>query len=258
MHLLTRPGRLLAALLVATTLHAVPAHAKTCEGDKTARDLLDATDDVTRGQSSIATMEMHVKTSHYERTMKMKAWSKGTDDTLIRILEPAKDAGMATLKVGDNIWNYLPKVDRTMKVPAGMMSGNWMGSHFTNDDLVKESRLADDYTYEFTECPADNEDGLYVLTLTPKPDAPVVWGKVVSRVRPDEQPVEVTYYDEHGNLVRTMTFEDYKTFGDRTAPTKMTLVPADKPGEFTQITYDDLQFAADIPSSTFTLQALEQ
>ena len=95
--------------------------------DPTIEELLLATDDVVRGESSVASTEMYVKTARYERTMKMKTWSMGTDKTLVVIMEPAKDQGTATLKVDDNIWNYLPKVDRTMKVPASMMSGSWMG-----------------------------------------------------------------------------------------------------------------------------------
>ena len=123
--------------------------------EPTIEALLTATDDAARGQSSVAVIAMEVKTANYERTMKMKAFSKGTDKSLVRILEPAKDAGVSTLKVDENLWNYLPKVDRTMKVPAGMMSGSWMGSHFTNDDLVRESRLSEDFVCAFEKKPTD-------------------------------------------------------------------------------------------------------
>ena len=165
---------------------------------------------------------------------------------------------MATLKVEDNIWNYLPKVDRTMKVPASMMSGAWMGSHFSNDDLVKESRMAQDYTFAITSTPADNEAGEYVIECTPKPDAPVVWGKVVVKVRgSDEMPTEITYWDEKGNLKRTMVFDEIREMGGRTIPCRMKLVPADKPDEFTEIVYDEIEYDVEIPDETFTLQALK-
>ena len=232
--------------------------------EPTIEELLDATDDIQRGESSIGVVEMHVKTQRYERAMKMKSWAMGQEKTLIRILEPAKDAGMCTLKVDDNIWNYLPKVDRTMKVPAGMMSGNWMGSHFTNDDLVKENRLSEDFTYEMTQKPADNEAGVYVITLVPKPDAPVVWGKVVVKVTPDKMPKSIEYFDEggeggtEGELMRTMTFEDVRDFDGRLVPALMRLIPANKPGEFTEVRYVELEFDVKMPESTFTLQALRQ
>ena len=119
---MTRTTIPLLGLLVGPCL-AAPALA----ADPSIDELLDATDDIQRGQSAHATVEMQVKTDRYERTMKMESWSEGTDKSLIRILEPAKDAGVTTLMVDDNIWNYLPKVDRTMKVPAGMMSGRGWG-----------------------------------------------------------------------------------------------------------------------------------
>jgi len=242
---------LLSLLLVGTA----PALAQETEAD--IEKLLRGTDDVARGQSSIATMQMHVKTRRYERTMKMKAWAQGSEKSLIRILSPAKDAGVTTLKVGENLWNYLPKVDRTMKIPSGMMSGSWMGSHLSNDDLVRESRLSEDYSWTVDERP-QGDSGQWRITLVPKPDAPVVWGKVVATIGADELPRSIEYFDEKGELVRTMTWSDVKEVDGRTLPTRMRIQPADAPDEFTELTYADIDFNADIPESMFSLQALKR
>lgn len=223
--------------------------------DPTVEELLNATDDVLRGESSRAVVEMHVKTSRYERTMKMETWSQGTEKSLIVIRAPAKDEGVSTLKVGDNIWNYLPKVDRTMKVPAGMMGGSWMGSHFTNDDLVKESRLSEDFTW--TD-PTKNDAGNWVLTLTPKENAAIVWGSVMVEVTPDRMPVSIAYNDEDGSLARTMTWEDIREVDGRKLPMVMRLVPAEKPEEFTKITYAEIDFDIELAESTFSLQSLKR
>ncbi|MFT5684421.1 MAG: outer membrane lipoprotein-sorting protein [Myxococcota bacterium] len=225
--------------------------------DPTVEQLLSGTDDLTRGTSSQAIMVMEVKTARYERTVKMQSWSQGTDKSLIQILEPAKEAGISTLKVGDNIWNYLPKVDRTMKVPAGMMSGAWMGSHISNDDLVKESRLSEDFDYEITERP-EGDTGRWVIELTPRPDAAIVWGKIVATIGVDQLPQTISYHDEDGALVRTMTYSDIRDIGGRLIPTRFTVVPADKPGEYTAISYESLEFDVEIPDSTFSLQALRR
>ena len=225
--------------------------------DATIERLLNSTDDVARGDSSVAVMVMEVKTERYERTVKMKAWSQGTDKSLVVILEPAKEKGVATLMVEDNIWNYLPKVDRTMKVPAAMMSGSWMGSHVTNDDLVKGSRMSEDYTWELTADPA-NGDTNYVIELTPRPDAPVVYGKVIVTVTPDELPVSTTFHDEDGTLVRTMEYKDVKTVDGKEMPTTFLIVPANKDGEYTKMTYESLDFDVDIPADTFSLKSLKQ
>ncbi len=242
-----------AALLALVLLIPGPSAA-----EPTIEELLNTTDDLYRGESSEGTVQMNVKTARWERSMSMKMWTKGTEKSLIIIESPPKEAGMATLKVEDNIWNYLPKVDRTMKVPASMMSGSWMGSHFTNDDLVKESRMVDDYTFEMTSRPADNPEGQYVITCTPKPDAPVVWGKVVVEITGDtELPTEITYWDEKGNLKRTMTFSDVQDVGGRQAPTRMKMIPADKPEEYTEVIYSDITYGVDVPDSKFSLQSLK-
>ncbi len=227
------------------------------ESQQRARDLLDKTDDMHRGESSHSKVTMHVKTSRWDRTLTIEGWAQGEERSLMKILSPAKEAGMATLKVDDNIWNYLPKVDRTMKVPAGMMSGSWMGSHFTNDDLVKESRMADDFSFDLTSEPGVDGASEYVIECLPKPDAPVVWGKVIVKLRADEQPTEITYWDEDGELVRTMSFTDYKEIGGRMIAGRMKLVPADEPDEFTEVIYDEIEFGVEIPDSYFTLQALK-
>jgi hypothetical protein len=225
--------------------------------EPTLEELLLATDDAGRGDQSIAVVSMHVKTEHYERTMKMKMWAKGTEKTLVRILEPEKDAGTTSLKVDENLWNYLPKVDRTMKVPSGMMGGSWMGSHFTNDDLVKDSRLSDDFTCSITGRPADSA-GNYVVACVPKPEAPVVWGKVQATITPERVPVKVEFIDEKGVLVRTMAYEDVRDVGNgRKMPFTFTLTPHDKPGEYTKMVFESLDLAAQVDDSLFNLQSLQ-
>jgi hypothetical protein len=248
---------LFAALLPSS--HLALALWETSSSEPTVEQLLQRTDDLMRGESSEGKTTMRVKTARWDRTMTMKSWSEGTQKTLIQILSPPKERGTATLKVENNIWNYLPKVDRTIKVPASMMSGAWMGSHFTNDDLVKNSRFSEDYTCEFLEKPTDRSQGHYVINCVPKPQAPVVWGKVLIEIRAvDELVDDVAFYDEDDKLVRTFTYDDIGDIGGRKLPRRVTVVPADKPEEFTQITYDELKFDVNHPERLFTLQALRK
>ena len=226
--------------------------------DEQILELLTGQDDRYRGTSSTATMTMEIKTARYERTVTMQSWTQGTERSLIRILAPARDQGVATLKVDDNIWNYLPKVDRTMKISGAAMSGQWMGSHITNDDLVKQSRMREDYTYELTAKPDAEGKGVYRVELVPKPDAPVVWGKVVLEVRPDRQPNQIAYFDEQGELVRTMKFLDIQEMGGRTLPATLRVEPADAPGEFTEVRYTEMEFDVDLNDRVFSLQSLKR
>ncbi len=222
-------------------------------------ELMDHIDKLWRGDTSQTTMSMTVKTRRYERTMSMEAWSRGKEYSLIIIREPIKDRGIATLKVAENIWNYLPKINRVTKVPASMMSGSWMGSHFTNDDLVKDSTFIDDYDSSITF--EGEHDGLlvYEVTSIPKPDAAVVWGKVVMIIRQDNYaPIIASYFDEEGMQVRTMTFDQIAEVDGRAIPMRMTLIPEDKPGESTVVVYDDIAFGMALDEEFFSLRNLKQ
>lgn len=202
---------------------------------------------------------MQVVTSHWSRTLSLEFWSKGKDKSLVRILAPLKEKGTATLRSGNEIWNYLPKVNRVVKLPSSMMSASWMGSHFTNDDLVKQSRFADDYHFEITQ--QGMRDGLDIVEITciPKPEAPVVWGKVEVVVRrSDYLPLVTRYYDEGLKLARTMTFSDVKTWSGRALPTVMTLTPEDKSGEKTQVSYDSITLDVSLDDSFFSLRNLQE
>ncbi len=211
-----------------------------------------------RGDTSQARMTMTVKTMRYQRTMTLEGWTRGKTHSLVVIREPVKDRGIATLKVNENIWNYLPKIDRVIKVPASMMSGSWMGSHFTNDDLIKESTFEDDYNATLSYEGVRAGRKVYELTFVPRPDAAVVWGKVVMVMRQDNlAPIEATYYDESGALMRTMRFDDLRPIGTRVIPMRLILQPEDKPDESTVIDYRDIVFDVKIEESFFSLQSLK-
>jgi Outer membrane lipoprotein-sorting protein len=228
-------------------------------GAQTPVDIMDQVDRLLRGESSRGTIEMQIRTEHWERSLSMDVWSLGTDFSLIRVESPPREAGTATLKAGTEIWNYLPRVDRTIKIPASMMMGSWMGSHFTNDDLVHESRLVEDY--EITIAFEGSADGAEVwdLRLTPRPEAPVVWGRIDYRVRKaDLMPMWAKYYDEDDALVRTMSFEGYVTMGGRLVPSRMGGQPEDKPEETTLIIYHKLEFDIGLSEDFFSLRNLRR
>jgi len=222
-------------------------------------ELIRHIDKLWRGETSHANMSMTVKTRHYDRTMTMDAWSKGKSYSLVVIREPIKDRGIATLKVKENIWNYLPKINRVTKVPSSMMSGSWMGSHFTNDDLVKESTFEDDYNSKITFEGERDGKQIYELTSLPKPNAAVVWGKVVMFVdQKNLAPYKALYYDEEGILIRTLTFDEIKQIDGRAIPMRMSLQPEDKPNESTVIVYHDIEFGVPLNDAFCSLQSLEQ
>jgi outer membrane lipoprotein-sorting protein len=249
------PGTTLLVLLVFIGPYPLSAAGET----RSSREILDHVDDLFRGASSHGVFAMKVVTAHYTREMVMEGWTKGKDYSLIRILSPRKEQGTATLKADRDIWNYLPKVRRVIKVPSSMMGGSWMGSHFTNDDLVKESRMADDYDHEVTFNAIRDGSPVIDITLIPKPEAAVVWGKVVVTVtEPDFMPLKVNYYDEDLVMTRTMTYSDPAELGGRTLPSRLRILPVDKEGEFTEIVYREMRFNLDLADDVFTLRNLQR
>ena len=225
--------------------------------DQRAREIVDRVDQILRGDSSVAQLSMQIQSKHWKRTLEAKAWSKGTERALILILKPAKETGTATLKAEDNIWNYLPKVERVIKIPSSMMMGSWMGSHFTNDDLVKESRMIRDYTIVTSFEGERDATPVWEFTLTPHEDAAVVWGKIVLEVRQqDYMPTWQKYYDEDGTLVRTLSFGDFREMDGRLVPTTMEIRPVDSPEEYTRVTYSELDFDVALDDGFFSLRNL--
>ena len=222
-----------------------------------AREIIDRVDRLMRGESSIARFTMDIRTENWDRSLTLRAWSLGTEYALIRVETPQREAGTATLRANQEVWNYLPRVDRTLKLPSSMMAGSWMGSHFSNDDLVKESRLIDDYEIEIEFDGTRDGVDVWEFLLVPLPEAPVVWGKIRYQVTKENLlPTWTRYYDESDELIRTMTFSENRMMGSRLVPTVMTIQPADKPGESTVIRYHELDFDVDLDEDYFSLRNL--
>jgi outer membrane lipoprotein-sorting protein len=227
--------------------------------DSLSRDRLGGVAPQFIGQSCIATVEMQITKADWQRKISMQFWALGGSKFLVRVLEPPEDVGTAILKVGNQTWYYLPKADRTVEMPPSMMMSSWMGSHFTLNDLINESRLSDDYTTETTF--EGQRDGVDVseYTLTPKPDAAVVWGKMVLEIsQADRMPIWQRYYDEDGKLVRELSFSDYKTVSGKLIPTRLVMRPSDQSAEQTTISFKDIVFDMPIGDDIFSLKNLKQ
>ena len=228
---------------------------------QTTKEAIDLVDYVRRSETqylaktSYALIEMKIERRAWSRRMIMKNWGEGRDKFLARIVEPLKERGTSTLKLDDNIWNYLPKIDRIMKVPSSLMGDSWMGSHFTNDDLVKGNKI--DQMYEFSLLSETPE--VLSIQAIPNKDAATVWGKIVyniERLRKVAKTVE--YFDEDNDLVRTVRFHDIKNINGRHIPMQMIVTPSDEPNESTQISYKELSFDKPLPRGLFSVRNLKR
>ena len=236
-------------LLVCLTL-ALPASAT----EDKARDLIDRMEQLYRGESSDSTITMKVETPQYARTLKMTGQSLGRELAFFRILSPKKDRGIATLKRHEEMWNYFPKINKVIKVPPSMMMGSWMGSDFTNDDLVKETQLIDAYDLSLEE-----KEEEYFVTLTPKEQTVTVWGKIEYVISKEPLlPLAQIFYDDDGTRVREMSFSEPKMYQGRLMPSILEMKPLNKEGHRTLVMYDEIRFnLPEINEKTFSMRQLK-
>jgi outer membrane lipoprotein-sorting protein len=213
-------------------------------------------DELYRTNASHSEVEMEIVTPHWQRTLRMNLWTEGKSKTFIRILSPPKEEGIATLRLGSEMWNYLPRADKVIKIPPSMMMSSWMGSDFTNDDLVKEYTMLDDYHYAFIH-PQDAQPDLLYIALTPKEGIPVVWGKIIVAARKENYiPVWDRYYDDKDRLMRIIDFKDVRRLGGRLIPCIMEVIPQEKEGQKTVLRYLQAEFDVRLPDEIFSLRNL--
>ena len=222
-----------------------------------ATSLLRRFDELFESSGTKANVEIVVVTPKKTRTMRMRFWGKGDDHALMIVDAPPRDAGTATLRVGDNLWNYLPKISRTIRVPPSMMMGSWMGSDLTNDDIVRDSSFEEDYDSRIVvRC--DDPPG-WRVRLDAKPDVVGLWSRVdIVFDFVTGLPVMTQSFDRKGRLSRTMLFTDVREMGGRTVPTVMTIVPEREEGRSTEFRYLSVEFNATVPDDMFSLARLER
>ncbi len=219
--------------------------------------VIDRINDLYRASSSAARLSMKVVTDRYTRDLVLQSWTRGKKEALIVVHEPAREAGMATLRSEDGLWSYAPRADRLVRIPSSLICDSWMGSHFTNDDLIRQTDFLQDYDASL----AWEEEGgkrLLQATLKPLPQAPVVWSRVVYHLDPkDYLPLRAEYYDG-AKVARTLTFTDPRNVNGRRVPFTLHMVPSAKPAEYTHIEYRDIRFDVEVDSSLFTQRGLRR
>ncbi len=223
-----------------------------------ATEIITESEKAVRGNSQIATIEMTIKTRRWTRTLTMKSWENRLQKkSFTEIFAPAKDAGNRFLLIDKNMWHYVPKLQQTIKISPSMMLQSWMGSDFTNDDIVKESSIIVDYTHRLDGSATIDGHRCHRIVLDPRPGAAVVWGKIVYFAREsDYLPVREEFYNEHAVLKKIMTCGEFKRMHDRTIPTMYKMETAGKEGQYTLMKIRDAQFSIAIPARVFSLQNL--
>jgi outer membrane lipoprotein-sorting protein len=216
-------------------------------------------EDNMRGASAYVEMDIQIVRPRFTREISVKSWSKGVDYSMILVTAPARDQGTVYLKRQREIWNYVPAVDRLIKLPPSMMAQSWMGTDFTNDDLVRESSIIDDYTHKILRTEQYGGYECHVIEMIPKPESAVVWGKVLVWVTKDDYiNLRTENYDEREKLMNVIEMSEIIDVGQRRIPTRYELIPKDKQGHKTVMIYRELQIDIPIREDFFSIQNIKQ
>jgi len=220
-----------------------------------AREIVKKADEKAKGKTSTASITIQTIRPKWTREMTVKSWSKGNDWAIILITAPVKDKGVVYLKRKKEVWNWIPAIERNIKLPPSMMSQSWMGTDFTNDDLVKEASVVEDYNHSIVGDTTIEGRSSYKIQMLPKPQAAVVWGKILMCIdKKDYLMLHVEYFDEDGKLINTMLASDLKILGGKLLPGRLEMIPAEKKGNKTVLIYNSLLFDKQIDDNFFATQ----
>ena len=246
---------LIITLTLTATLYTSLASGQTPD----ASEIVSRANEKLRGNTSEAELMMRIVRPSWQREIEMKTWTRGNDYTLVYVEAPARDEGTAYLKRGNEMWNWVPKVGRVVKLPPSMMMQSWMGSDFTNDDLVEQTSIVTDYTHKVLGDTTIRDYDCWTVELTPKEDAAVVWGRIVMHVSKDEYlELRTEFYDEDDEIVNLMKGMDVKEFDQRTIPSRFEMIPMDEEGKKTVLIYQAIKFNTGIPEDFFSIQNMKR
>jgi outer membrane lipoprotein-sorting protein len=249
MNQFVRSRLVLFACLMVLLAPAAPA-------EQDARELVRAAWDSWRGTSSHGEMTMTIHRPGWERTMSMRAWTRGEKHSLVRVTAPKKDAGNGTLMIENNMWSYSPKVNRVIKVPSSMMGQSWMGSDFSNKDVSRADDIVDQYTHTLAGKEEHEGHEVFVIESVPHEDAAVVWGKEVLRIRDDHVLLAEEFYDQDGELVKSLEALEVGEVGGRMIATRQRMAKVDTEDEWTEMSVESMEYDVDLKDSLFTLSNL--
>jgi outer membrane lipoprotein-sorting protein len=228
-------------------------------GQLPAKEIVRKAEEKVRGTTATASFTIRIVRPSWQREMEMRSWSKGNQYAMIYVDGPARDKGTVFLKRKKEVWNWLPTIERTVKLPPSMMSQSWMGTDFTNDDLVKEFSIVEDYDQVLTGEEKIGDRLCYVIRMTPLPQAAVVWGSI--RLWIDKQEfmqLKGEFYDETGTLVNRMTASEIKILGGKLLPSVIEMIPVDKPGNKTIMLYKQIAFDMPLDDSFFSTDNMKK
>ncbi len=229
------------------------------QSEPTALEILRRSEDLMRGTTQAGSYSLLIQRPDWERVIEFDFWGEGQERAFILVKAPVKERGVAFLKIRREMWQYIPRINRVIKIPPSMMMQSWMGSGFTNDDLVRESSIVEDYEHTLEATEELEQGAAYRISLRPRPEAPIAWDRLLYWIRAEDfVPLRAEFFNERGERVRTIRYEDIRNLGGRTIPSRLELVEDRWPDRKTVMQLDDLVFDRPISPSIFTQSNLRR
>ncbi len=224
----------------------------------TGKQIVENAYNLMQGETNVSNMTLIIKRD-WERTVKLKSWSQGKDYSMVYVSYPPKDKGQCFLKRDMDMWNWSPKISRMIKLPPSMMSQGWMGSDYSNDDILKEASIVEDYNHKILKEEIIDGVNCYKIELTPKDDAAVVWGKLIKWIAKVEfWQLKTLYFDEDGYEIKVEKASDIKFMHDRKIPTRMEIIPLDEDNRKTILIINSIKFNTKIKRNFFSQQNMKR
>ncbi len=221
--------------------------------EPTAREVIDKMENRIYGDTFHSKLEIQIERPRFKRSLTVESWDDSKKDkSFIKILKPKRDQGVTFLKDKNNLWQYIPSIGKEIKIEGSLMQDSWMGSDFTNDDLMRTSTLSDDYTHKFL---TSTDNSIYRIELRPLPTAAVVWSRIVVDVKKNGYlPTKQEFFDHKDRLKKRMVFQDYRRVDNRIIPTKyiMYTIENDRTVSTTAMMFLNIKFDMAIPAGIFS------
>ncbi len=226
---------------------------------QTADEIVGKSENVMRGNTMHGVMRIKTIRPSWSREMRINIWLKGNDFAMVLVKSPEKDKGITFLKRKKEVWNWMPDIERTIKLPPSMMAQSWMGTDYSNDYLVKQSSLTLDFESLLEKDSTIDSRNCWKVVLTSKENAAVVWGKVILFIdKTDYLQLRNEYYDEDGAILNIVNASKIQNMGGRMIPTVFEMIPTDKTGNRTVLTYESALFDTNIEDTFFTTANMKQ
>jgi outer membrane lipoprotein-sorting protein len=185
-------------------------------------------------------------------------YARGEDHAYIEFIAPARDKGTRFLKLGEEMWMYIPAVEKPTKIAGHMLRQSLMGSDFSYDDFTENDRLIELYDIELIGVDTIEDRPCYVLELVAKVEEVTYYRQKLWVSQDDYIPIKTELYARSGKLMKEFRVLETKVIGSYNFPVRIKMTNKLRQSTFTELVFQKIDLDVSIPSNIFTKAYLER